>query len=282
MLLKYVANSPIVLEDFKTEKNEEIELYPGDTVDLSHYSQIERDSSMQLRTMFEKGDMICVGPGKKVEQQKQLIDKAELRHQQLKLGKQNNFAGQYKVKGINKREVPLFSLDKRKHVPKIQSSQRYTPQTDKYFDQFKESTEKTEQSEDQQIEEQRAHSFVQIQNEDQIQTFKWNHGNLEVQQAPGVIQFNPKKSGDVFVDTNDYNKNEEAKYSVEKAVEASKEIVQKKIEGKCMSMTAQGSPCKNTVMQGYEYCWQHLPRKLRIEYIKKNKQKFFGTKEVNK
>jgi hypothetical protein len=281
MLLKYVGSKPITLEDFKTEKNEPIELYPSDTVDLSYYTQKERNESIQLRTLFEIGDMICLGAGQKVEQKKALVDKAQLRQEALNLNQSRDLKGQFLVQGRTRPETPLFSLDKRKHMPRSPvTPERYNQEANsqyeqqmqsKYFDQFKEPIPQSEESE---APKRTTHSFVQLQNENEIRTFKWNHNTLEVDQheeAPGVIDIRHITS-DTFVDRNDYNKKPEAKF----VPTADLEKIQEKVNSRCLSLKTNGQICQNRVMKGYDHCWTHLPTQQRVEYQQMQKEKFFG------
>lgn len=272
MIIKNVSTRVVRLEDFPDEKP----LLPGQTVDLSKYSDGERAQSDQLQDLFTRRQLICLGyaPTSK-SLQGSFLQKTSLTRYQYDEPEENTvFVPTKKMQPINqpsmKREVPQA----------ITAPERYNADAlDQYrYELENEQDEDIPAFEEREFDQQQMHSFVQVQSEDQVVTLSIDEDtgatfvdNLQPGQIPTDFATDPS----VFVDKTTYTFAESE--DLEKQKEILQERLHKRIEArvkkKCLFPRTDGKPCQRNIIPGFDRCFRHLSDEQKALYYEKKAEK---------
>lgn len=186
----------------------------------------------------------------------------------------------------SRRLQPLVNTDRNKgqHIPKIPTTpERYnTDALDKYRVESEQANDGNPPPFDEKQfdpEEQRLHSFIQLQRDDEISTISLDEatGTMYVQDMVNPAKKDYTEDPTVFVDRAIYSGDLEKDKARLKAKEELRKKIDEKIvqlvEAKCLAPKVDGKPCHRQVLEGFNTCFSHLSATDRKKFLlQKGKQ----------
>lgn len=256
MIIKNVSTRVVRLEDFPDEKP----LLPGGTIDLSKYTPAERAQSDQLQDLFTRRVLINLGfaPTSKklsgVSLQKTSLSKYT--YEDPSLNSTLVPATQMKPEiegGLNRRDIPKATT----------APERYNKDAlDQYKYELANEQETVPEFVEKEFTQKKMHSFVQVQNEEQVLTLAIDEetGTTFAELSPGQVPTAFPKDGNIFIDKHVYT--EEEVENQEKQREIVKErllkTIEARVQGKCLFPRSDGKPCQRPIYHGFDRCYRHL------------------------
>lgn len=261
------------LVDFPDEKP----ILPGQEVDLSKYSAAERAQSEQLEDLFTRRKLVCLG---RAPTSKKLTGSSLKRTALTKYEYDNPGLNSTLIPSKEKMK-PVNNASLKRELPKATTApERYNSNA---LDQYKyeleyEQDEEIPAFEEKQYEEKQLHSFIQVQNEDQVLTLTIDEetgATFADELEPGVIPTEFATDANVFIDKHTYTPSEME--NPEKRKQFLKEKLHSRIENKikrtCLFPRADGKPCQRRVIAGFDRCYKHLSKEDKAKYYEERESK---------
>lgn len=272
MIIKNISPRVVRLTDFPDEKP----ILPGQQVDLSKYTAAERAQSDELQGFFQRGYLICLGyaPTSKTLPSNQIkkdsLTKYKIEEDEIDLNE--TLVPAPKMQPINNAPVRRDRLPHPTTAP-----ERYNADA---LDQYRYEIEYQEDGQipafqEKTFETKRSHSFVQVQNEDEVYTMSLDEetGTVFQEGKPGVIPTDFAADESVFLDKRIYTieETEKANYQKEKIKQNLKKVIEQRVKHKCLFPRADGKPCQRPTVPGFERCYFHLSKEDKAKYIENQK-----------
>lgn len=260
-----IKNTSATVYEFK--ELDGIVLFPGEVVDLSSYSPEKRKNCSELQSGLTKSHLVRLQSQYAVTTRSAVMEQAQKRSQTRSGSVRKTttiFASPpqkyISAKSINKRDTQA----KADYSSEVDSKEydRYIS-TDKYFQ---------DQSSDQAPQEKKRSTILRYedvvkQKGKPIITLSNGQATVEYPKSePGIIDTTPFiDDASVFVD----NVGSE-QYNVPTL---DTDRIQHFLDKKCMETTNRGSLCGNNAIEGYEYCFSHMSKTIKQQYLQSKKSK---------
>ena len=215
-------------------------LMPGDECDIGEFTQKQRDDCVELQEGFRKGELVCIGFGHRANYNPRV---------RLQAAKERIQKG-----GATQPLVPVMGGDRTifNVSEEMNQTRAVSPDKAQYIERKPATYRNSE-----------------IKRPDPPQMTEGPIGIIEKDER-GIFTVKPLPTKQQLEPKLELNPT-----SSVKSPTITSDRIREIMAQRCISFCTNGSKCKRWTVTGYEYCIQHMPKKLLEDYKNKKKQQFF-------